>query len=274
MWNNCDTVTNGAKYLCGRKEYSALSVIEEDLIEGVGDAATAIDVDSDDPQLKAAEGERAGVYLAALIALAVPSIIVLAFLMPGRSASESTVDPRVESAAPAGLDSSEVPERIDPAVDDAEAAAVVPDEITTDVAGVAIAAADAEEVATEQVEAVEPVISDDPPTPTVDLSLITPASIEVFVYDETPPKDGEYSFALRLKSLATPVEIDTNLFSVVVEDTNGTPASTSTRFVHDTLPVGSSALATVRASDTGAAETVVVIALGDVEVARVPIEFN
>ncbi len=267
---------------------SALSVIEEDLIEYVNGDVTDVDDDSHEHAAQPVQGERAGIYLAALVALAVPSIIVLAFLMPGRSAS-TTVDPRIEQAAPVGLDSSEVPERIDtpvdePALDDAPlddaplddavAAETTVDEITTDVAGVAVAAPDADEVTTEPVDAVEPIVSDDPPTPTVDLSLITPNSIEVFVYDETPPADGEYSFALRLKSLATPVDIDTSLFSVVVEDANGTPATTSTRFVHDTLPVGSSSLATVRAGDTGAGENVVVIALGDVEIARVPIEFN
>ena len=242
-----------------------MSVIEEDLIEDVDDDVTGVDSESHDHKVQAVEGERAGIYLAALVALAVPSIIVLAFLMPGRSAS-ITVDPRIEQAAPVGLDSSEVPERID--------TAAVVDEITTDVAGVAVEEPDADEATAEPVDVVEPVVSEDPPTPTVDLSLITPNSIEVFVYDETPPADGEYSFALRLKSLATPTEIDTNLFSVVVEDADGTPATTSTRFVHDTLPVGSSALATVRASDTGSAENVVVIVLGDVEIARVPIEFN
>lgn len=108
---------------------------------------------------------------------------------------------------------------------------------------------------------------------TADMSLIEidPALIEVSVYDEDPAIGGVYSFALRIKSLDTATEIDTNLFAISVEDETGTQATTFSRFIHGTLPVGSSALATVRAEGAGTEQQFVVVRVGEVEMARIAI---
>ena len=101
--------------------------------------------------------------------------------------------------------------------------------------------------------------------------VVDPESIEVFVYDEDPAIDGVYSFALRLHSLDADVEIDTELFTVLVVDENGEESQTFSRFIHGTLPAASSALATVRSEGVGAGQQYVVVSLGEAEVGRVAI---
>ena len=103
---------------------------------------------------------------------------------------------------------------------------------------------------------------------TVDLD---PTSIEVIVYDEDPAVNGVHSFALRIKSVSTEEEIDTNAFVVVVVDESGVESQTFSRFIHATLPVGSSALATVRSEGAGPEQQYVVVRVGNSEVARIPI---
>lgn len=103
---------------------------------------------------------------------------------------------------------------------------------------------------------------------TVDLD---PESIEVIVYDEDPAVNGVHSFALRIKSVSTDEELDTNSFDVVVVDESGVESQTFSRFIHATLPVNSSALATVRSEGAGPEQQYVVVRVGDTEIARIPI---
>jgi len=226
-----------------------VSVVEEAVVGEVkedlpGDAANVVGVN----QVK---GERAGVYLTALIALAVPSLIVLAFFLPSRGSTTIATSNQPRADTPAvGLDSTEVVRA--PATTEPVVASV------TDVA-----------TSVESVESPEPA-----PTASIDLASIDPATIEVFVYDETPSANGEYSFALRLKSNSTPGLINTSVFAVTVENTDGVAAPSVTRFVHESLPVDSSALAAVRVADTGDSEYYVVITLADTEIARLPIIFG
>lgn len=198
-------------------------------------------------------GEQAGVYLTAFVALIVPALIVLAFFLPAlTTASIATVDD-LPAPTTAGLDAKEIPN---------EPAAIEAPLVST--------AAPPPAGNTEPIEKTPTV--DDPRS--TDIRETEPDSIDVFVYDETPSTNSEYTFALRLKSVSTQAPIDTSAFLIAVENAQGETASTTLRFVHDSLPVGSSALATVRASDTGDAENFVVITLGDVQIARVPIIFG
>lgn len=100
---------------------------------------------------------------------------------------------------------------------------------------------------------------------------LDPATIEVTVYDEDPAVNGVHSFALRVKSISTEEEIDTNSFVVVVVDESGVESQTFSRFIHATLPVGSSALATVRSEGAGPEQQYVVVRVGATEIARIPI---
>jgi hypothetical protein len=101
---------------------------------------------------------------------------------------------------------------------------------------------------------------------------VDPAAFQVSVYDEDPAVGGVHSFALRVKSVATTEEFDTAEFDVVVVAESGTEAATFTRFVHQTLPVGSSALATIRAEGAGTEPHYVVVRVGEIEIARILIE--
>lgn len=103
-------------------------------------------------------------------------------------------------------------------------------------------------------------------------SLVKPDDIEVSVYDTSPSNDGVYSFALRLKDISIAEELYTEDFTVRVEDEFGVPATTFSRFVHETLPIGSSALATVRAEEAGPGQQFVVVWYENVAIARIAIE--
>ncbi len=118
----------------------------------------------------------------------------------------------------------------------------------------------AEEVARE-VAQIEPV-----------LVTVAAEDIEVSVYDAAPSNGEVYSFALRIKSVSTDEELYTEDFAVRVENESGTPATTFSRFIHDTLPVNSSALATVRAEDAGPGQQFVVVWYDNVPLARIAIE--
>ncbi len=103
-------------------------------------------------------------------------------------------------------------------------------------------------------------------------SLVKPDDIEVSVYDTSPSNDGVYSFALRLKDISIVEELYTEDFTVRVEDEFGVPATTFSRFIHETLPIDSSALATVRAEEAGPGQQYVVVWYENVAIARIPIE--
>jgi len=80
-----------------------------------------------------------------------------------------------------------------------------------------------------------------------------------------------HSFALRIKSISTQTEIDTESFEVVVVDEQGVESQTFIRFLHSTLPVESSAVATVRSEGSSPQQQYVVVAIGETEIARIPI---
>lgn len=242
-----------------------MTVLENSALDAVDGDVTKLDPSSGD-HAPETDGERAGMYLAALIALAVPSIIVLAFFLPNGATTqrEAPVSNPVVEEPSAGLDSTEVPAEVVVAeVDGAIESADSGDVVSTAAEPTGEAASTAPTVEAEDRDAAP-----------IDLNAIDPESIDIFVYDETPAENGDVTFALRLKSVATSVEIDTNVFSVELQSSDGAPAPTSVRFVHDTLPVGSSALATVRSTNLGSETSVVVVSMGGREIGRVPFNLN
>ena len=210
------------------------------------------------------ERERAGLYLAALVALAVPSLIVLAFFLPDRNSGASAE--ALEQPASTGLDQAivDVAEPADDDIDDpVETTAVETTAVEVEPVEEVVAAAPTESVPDEPTE---------PRELPEELANVSSGSIEVLVYNETPPSDGQYSFAIRLKNISTQREIDLDLFTVSVERADGEIVPTQTRFTHDTLPADASAIATVRAFESGSEDHSVVVSLGTVEVGRIPIE--
>ena len=225
------------------------------------------------------ERERAGLYLAALVALAVPSLIVLAFFLPDRNSGASAE--ALEQPASTGLDQAivDVAEPADDDIDDpVETTAVETTAVeTTAVETTAVETTAVEVEPVEEVVAAAPTesVPDEPTEPRElpeELANVSSGSIEVLVYNETPPSDGQYSFAIRLKNISTQREIDLDLFTVSVERADGEIVPTQTRFTHDTLPADASAIATVRAFESGSEDHSVVVSLGTVEVGRIPIE--
>jgi len=223
------------------------------------------------------KGERAGLFLAALVMLAVPSLIVLALFLPGQEFRANSAG--AEEATTAGLDESEIPDSVDVAEPDIEVKSEEPDSVpaeavpeptsTTESTTTTQAATTTTETTTTTTTTEAAAAPDDVEIPN-ELADLAADAIEITVYDESPPVDGTFAFALRLKSVSAPVDVDTALFTVAVHSENDEPVSTTTMFVHETLPVGSSALATVRAAASTGDHQVVVL-LGDVEVARAPI---
>lgn len=129
------------------------------------------------PPEREPSGERAGVYLAALAALAVPSLIVLALFLPALSPSSTSSPPPPSRAAPAdptpggsGLDRIEL-QSVDETVDDPG--------VTADVAGAGLARGD---VTIEIGEAVG-IIADVDPTTDGDVQIAGPTQSA----NTTPP---------------------------------------------------------------------------------------
>jgi len=96
--------------------------------------------------------------------------------------------------------------------------------------------------------------------------------LEVMIYDTAPSDGSVYSFALRIKSVSTTEEIPTEDFEIIVEHADGVSATTFSRFVHESLPLESSALATVRAEDAAPGDQFLVVWLDGVQLSRIPIE--
>ena len=241
--------------------------------------------DYDDEQDDRPKGaERAGIYLTALAALAVPSIIVLAFFLPpSNELSADAAAPSAETADAEAVDTEtvdaeqdEIAAETSPDTDiEAEVESEIPlpveeaePEIEVEVqAAVEEAEPEIEVEVLSTVEEREPVLAADIPD-------LAPGAIELTVYDATPMVDGQYQFALRLKSAEGTEEIDTSLFTVQVQNSADETASTNFEFVHETLPDGSSALATVQAEAVGESSQFVVVSIGDFEVGRVSVDLQ
>ena len=248
----------------------------------LADPGVALELPDDDDALDLAEGDgeessRRWMWAAGLAA-AVGVCVLLASAL-------DTLPARVDSVAP---EVSTVPQEVDPPDADAEqvgepeAVAVPTDsepaDTATDTATTETVLAESEQA--EEVIAAEVLSESATSTSRVasnELTGITPRAIpgelEVLVYDTAPSANGEvYSFALRLKSIAAADDIPTEDFTIRVENEDGIPAETFTRFLHDVLPVDTSALASVRAEGAAPGEQFVTVWLDDVLLERIPIE--
>ena len=256
--------------------------------------------DYDDEQDDRPKGaERAGIYLTALAALAVPSIIVLAFFLPpSNELSADAAAPSAETADAEAVDTEtvdaeqdEIAAETSPDTDiEAEVESEIPlpveeaePEIEVEVqAAVEEAEPEIEVEVQAAVEEAEPeievevlsTVEEREPVLAADIPDLAPGAIELTVYDATPMVDGQYQFALRLKSAEGTEEIDTSLFTVQVQNSADETASTNFEFVHETLPDGSSALATVQAEAVGESSQFVVVSIGDFEVGRVSVDLQ
>lgn len=111
--------------------------------------------------------------------------------------------------------------------------------------------------------------------PSIPLATTTPPAVAVgdislTVYDIDSTGDNVVSFALRLQSLATPVDVLTSDFEVTVLDATGAELLTVTRFEGKVLPVGQSALASVRSEGIAVRPLVIIISVDGREVSRGP----
>lgn len=97
-----------------------------------------------------------------------------------------------------------------------------------------------------------------------------PGAFEIIVYDAEPAIGDVRSFALRVKNLGVDEEIPTDELDVVVGDEQ--VVTTISRFLHPTVPEGTSALASVRAEGVEPGNQFVRVLLDGIELARVPIE--
>ena len=204
--------------------------------------------------------ERAGMYLAALALFTVPILIIGAMVSTRTSEPEAAAP--LEPATRSGLESLEIeaseitidePSVTNPdsnSISNDETAAVDP---ATDSA-VDQAADQAAEQAAEQ------------------LPSIPADAITVAAYNEATDEPGTLSFAIRLTSTPESPEIGTGVFTIAVVGDTGIAVPTISRFEHDSLPSGSSALALVRAENVGPGDHYVVVRVGDTELSRAVVQ--
>ena len=241
--------------------------------------------DYDDEQDDRPKGaERAGIYLTALAALAVPSIIVLAFFLPpSNELSADAAAPSAETADAEAVDTEtvdaeqdEIAAETSPDTDiEAEVESEIPLPVEEAEPEIEVEVLSTVEEAEPEIEVeVLSTVEEREPVLAADIPDLAPGAIELTVYDATPMVDGQYQFALRLKSAEGTEEIDTSLFTVQVQNSADETASTNFEFVHETLPDGSSALATVQAEAVGESSQFVVVSIGDFEVGRVSVDLQ
>lgn len=223
-------------------------------------------------------GERAGLYLAALALFVVPALIVAAVVIPSRNSTTNTntnIDTNAnessESASRTGLDSVEIEaletEASELTIEEAIAADDAPAEPDSDnTSGLASDTADNNDATTTSAEETsDDKILGEPPA-------VSASAIEVSVYNQDADDPGTYSFALRLKSVSTDTEIETDHFHITVVSADDMSLPSFSRFEHNTLPTNSSALALVRAEDVEAGPHFVVVSIGETEIDRIMIE--
>ena len=104
--------------------------------------------------------------------------------------------------------------------------------------------------------------------PTIGESRAAASDFEITVYDSTSEAEVA-SFALRFQNLGADGDIPTEDIMVQVENEEGEVAQTFVRFLHPSVPVGSNALASVRAEDLVEGDQFVAVWLDGVQIARI-----
>jgi|GEM_PF-4107429 len=212
----------------------------------------------------APRGERAGVYLAALAAFAVPILIVSAIIL-----TQTNVPEPVEALEPAtrsGLDRLEIEASeltIEESTEPSAPATNEGDPVGTEATNASSTAQD--EQSGDSSEQAQPLDAVESPS-------LAAGDIDVAVYNQAADEPGTYSFAIRLTSKPETSEIDTAALVISVVNNTGEPVPSISRFEHETLPPDSSALALVRAEQVRTEAHYVVVSVGGTELDRAAIE--
>lgn len=241
--------------------------VERDVIE-VDDIDTdedLIEVDADE-----VKSQLVKFLLGVGVTIAVVICVALAVTLENRPASVDTavveqpvetveeqvvVEAEVAGEVEVSEDATPVDEIEPVAVDDADDSQIVDDlEIADEVV---VAGPEANDVAPS-----EPIGSD----------RAAADFFEVTVYDAAPAQGDVHSFALRIENIAAGEEVPTEELEVFVGNEEGAVATTFIRFLHESVPEGTSALASVRAEDAGPGTQFVFVLLDGVELARIPVE--
>ncbi len=196
--------------------------------------------------------ERAGMYLAALALFTVPILIIGAMVSTRTSEPEAAAP--LEPATRSGLESLEI-----------EASEITIDEPS-------VTNPDSNSISNDETAAVDPATDSAVDQAAEQLPSIPADAITVAAYNEATDEPGTLSFAIRLTSTPESPEIGTGVFTIGVVGDTGIAVPTISRFEHDSLPSGSSALALVRAEDVGPGDHYVVVRVGDTELSRAVVQ--
>ncbi len=192
--------------------------------------------------------ERAGMYLAALALFTVP-ILIIGAMVSTRTTDAESVAP-LEPDTRSGLDSLEV-EASEITIDEPSGSS--PENSSTGTGDNATS---------------QPVAD----SPVEQFPAIPTNAIGVAVYNQATDDPGTFSFAIRLTSESASPELGTDIFTIAVVNDAEESVPSISRFEHDTLPPGSSALALVRAENVGSGDHYVVVRVGETELDRAIIE--
>ena len=119
----------------------------------------------------------------------------------------------------------------------------------------------------------EPVGSSDPPAPepteqvpTASSPLALAGNIGLSVYDIDPINQGTRSFAIRISNASDEPVVSTEGFTIELQDADGERIPALVRFVHQEIPSGSSAIASVRVEGVPEGPTTAVLLFDGVDV--------
>ena len=92
------------------------------------------------------------------------------------------------------------------------------------------------------------------------------AGIGLSVYDVDPANAGTRSFAIRISNDSGETVLSTEAFAIEIETPSGERIPALVRFVHESIPAGSSAIATVRVEGIPDGPATAVLVTGDTDI--------
>ena len=92
------------------------------------------------------------------------------------------------------------------------------------------------------------------------------AGIGLSVYDVDPANAGTRSFAIRISNDSGESVLSTEAFAIEIETPSGERIPALVRFVHESIPAGSSAIATVRVEGVPDGPATAVLVTGDTDI--------
>lgn len=96
---------------------------------------------------------------------------------------------------------------------------------------------------------------------------LDPGMLALAVYDVDPVQSGVRTFAIRVRNVDAPEDVDTERLDIQVQDAAGNRLSALFRFEHSEVPQGSSAIASVRVEGSPPGEAIVILRHDDVDIA-------